>query len=128
MPLHMAIALILPVFLATTPVHASDLASGRGKNLYVQHCLICHGEKGDGQGPAGKALQPAPRDFTTGNFKFKTTAKGLPPSDADILKTIAEGSPGTAMPPWSSALNETQRRDVLAYIKSFNPKLWEVDK
>jgi mono/diheme cytochrome c family protein len=40
----------------------------KGKKLYGSHCQICHGEKGDGKGPAGAALSPRPADFTKPGF------------------------------------------------------------
>ena len=32
-----------------------------GKKVYAAQCLMCHGDKGDGKGPTGKYLKPAPR-------------------------------------------------------------------
>src|SRR5207244_2460671 len=40
--------------------------------------------------------------------------------DADLLRSIDEGLFGTAMPGWKSRLSDRQRRDVLAYIKTFS--------
>ena len=37
-----------------------------GKAVYERKCLLCHGEKGDGKGPAAELLDPKPRDFTSG--------------------------------------------------------------
>ena len=37
-----------------------------GKAVYEHKCLLCHGEKGDGKGPAAEHLLPRPRDFTRG--------------------------------------------------------------
>lgn len=36
----------------------------RGATLYRQHCVACHGERGDGQGPGAAALTPKPADLT----------------------------------------------------------------
>ena len=44
-----------------------------GRNLYMQHCLHCHGVSGDGAGPTAKFLNPRPRDYRQGIFKFKST-------------------------------------------------------
>src|SRR5262245_34339429 len=41
----------------------------QGKELFDNHCAACHGEKGDGNGPAARFLYPKPRDFTEGKFR-----------------------------------------------------------
>ena len=47
----------------TPPKKTPELLT-QGKKLYEQNCSPCHGPKGDGKGPAGAALTPAPTDFT----------------------------------------------------------------
>lgn len=82
---------------------ASDLvtraaaAPATGASLYARRCAICHGERGDGNGPAAPSLDPRPRDFRLGRFRFVSTRNGVP-SREDILRTIREGLPGTSMP------------------------------
>ena len=41
--------------------------------LYREHCAHCHGITGDGAGPTAAILNPYPRDFRLGKFKFKST-------------------------------------------------------
>ncbi|MBI1726685.1 MAG: c-type cytochrome [Candidatus Rokubacteria bacterium] len=89
----------------------------RGKAIYVKRCLLCHGEKGDGQGPVAPYLDPRPRDFVTGSFKLRTTQSGEPPTDEDLFRVVTRGVPGTAMPGWTT-LSEQERRLVIAYIKT----------
>jgi mono/diheme cytochrome c family protein len=64
----------------------------KGKELYEQNgCAGCHGEAGKGDGPAGQALNPKPRNFhDTSAYKQGTNFE-------DIVKTIETGIPGTAM-------------------------------
>ena len=90
----------------------------KGKAIYEQKCLLCHGEKGDGNGPAAPLLDPRPRDFTKGKYKIRTSASGRLPTDADLFRIIAEGMPGTSMPGWK-VLPEKDRRDLVAYLKTF---------
>src|SRR5512136_1169434 len=78
------------------PLTAADAAAG--KPLYLRECSGCHGERGDGAGPAAEFLDPRPRDFTKRAFKFRTTPSGQPPTTRDIKRTIDRGIPGTAMP------------------------------
>ncbi|MCY2964178.1 MAG: cytochrome c [Planctomycetota bacterium] len=69
-----------------------------GRKLYMVHCLHCHGVAGDGAGPTSRFLNPRPRDYRQGVFKFKSTAGGMKPSTADLHRTLVEGIPGTYMP------------------------------
>jgi mono/diheme cytochrome c family protein len=96
-----------------------QMAQQRGRQLYHQACAPCHGSRGDGQGPAAKSLEPKPHDFTRGVFKFRTTPVDAMPTDADLVRTISEGIPGTAMPAWKRLLSEQQRSDLAQYVKTF---------
>src|SRR5205823_2434064 len=67
--------------------------------LYRRSCQQCHNLAGDGRGPAAN-VTPFPRDFRRGEFKFVSTGMSKP-RRADILRTLAEGLKGTAMPSFS---------------------------
>jgi len=83
----------------------------QGKLVYLTNCTSCHGEKGDGKGPAAVAIKaPKPRNFVSDKFKY-----GQKPRE--IFKTITHGVPNTAMPAWN-ALSEKDRWSVVHYIKS----------
>lgn len=92
---------------------------GRGKAIYIKRCQVCHGEKGDGKGPVAPYLNPRPRDFVAGAYKFRTTESGTPPTDEDLFRVVTRGVPGTAMSGWTS-LSEEDRWAVIAYIKKFS--------
>src|SRR5687768_1103199 len=47
-----------------------------GYDVYQNNCMQCHGQKGDGIGPAAQGQNPPPRNFQQGIFKFQTTAAG----------------------------------------------------
>jgi len=86
------------------------------KALYELKCVGCHGQKGDGKGPAAELLSPPPRDFTSGIYKIRTTA-GKAPSDQDLFRVITDGMPGTSMPSWA-VLPEKERWNLVAYVKA----------
>jgi len=87
-----------------------------GKEVYERRCLGCHGEKGDGNGPAATFLNTQrPRNFVSGVFKFHLNKEAIP-SDGDLLRTITRGVRGTAMPAWYE-LPLNDRLAVVQYIK-----------
>ena len=97
--------------------HLLDL----GKVTFGMHCARCHGPQGLGNGPDAKRLVVAPRDLTSGRFKFKTTAYGTPPTDEDLLKGIlGHGIPGAGMPSFAN-LEEETKQALVAYIKTLSP-------
>jgi DMSO reductase family type II enzyme heme b subunit len=92
----------------------------RGEEIYAKRCVLCHGEEGDGLGPAAERLNPQPRDFTLAQYKIKTTGfDDFVPNDEDLFRMISDGMPGTAMPGWSDLLSEQDIGDLIAYIKVF---------
>lgn len=92
-----------------------------GKAAYDQSCARCHGDAGHGDGVDAKRFYPRPRDFSLGVYKFRSTASGTPPSDADLFETITRGLPGSNMPDWSH-LDEAVRWQLVYYLKSLSSK------
>ena len=82
--------------------------SALGKVIYERNCASCHGRNGKGLGD----LSPTP-DFT--NKTLMATR-----SDEELYEKITNGGKGTGMPAWRSRLNDQERRDVIAYIRTFS--------
>lgn len=61
-----------------------------GANFFKTNCAMCHGDKGMGDGPAGAALMPKPRNLVEGKWKQGGTS-------VDLFKTITSGIPGSSM-------------------------------
>jgi len=96
----------------------TDADAKAGRTPYLRECGRCHGERGDGAGPQARALDPSPRDFTQRPFKFRTTPAGQPPTTADVLRTIEQGVPGTAMLSFAF-LPEEERKQIAARVLEF---------
>ena len=101
--------------LAAGPVRKEE--NGMSGGLYREHCAHCHGITGDGAGPTGPSLEPYPRDFRNGVFKFKSTTGKSRPSDEDLMRILNEGVHGTAMPSFKVALTEAERLALVDYVK-----------
>ncbi len=83
----------------------------KGKGIFSQQCVTCHGAEGRGDGPAAGALNPKPRDFaSTESWKNPRTVTG-------VFKTLKEGLPGTPMPSFSTLSGE-DRFALLHYVRS----------
>jgi mono/diheme cytochrome c family protein len=112
---------LLPLALsaAETDANTATGAEGSGQALYVKYCAQCHGENGDGVGPASDRVKPAPRDFTSGKYKFRTTPSGKVPTDEDLKRVIRNGLPYTSMPAWPR-FSERQLDSLVEVIKGFS--------
>ena len=96
---------------AQAPVLTPD--PERGAPLYAQHCSVCHGDTGLGDGPAGIGLEPAPA-----NLRDAARLDRL--SLYDLYNTLGLGIEGTDMPAFADQLDERQRWDLAAYIAGFS--------
>jgi mono/diheme cytochrome c family protein len=92
-----------------------------GKIVYERYCMTCHGERGNGAGEFAPYINPKPRDFRKGTFKWRSTPSGSLPLVSDLERTIREGVYWTAMPSFF-VLNPRARADVIAYIQSFSDR------
>jgi mono/diheme cytochrome c family protein len=105
----------LPLLRAAAGAIGGD-AEGKQWGLFRRHCAGCHGISGDGAGPAAAVLDPYPRDFRNGLFKYTSTAGGAKPLREDLLRTLQQGIPGTAMPSFRK-LPDEQLDVLLEYVK-----------
>ncbi len=87
-----------------------------GEVSYNRHCVGCHGSKADGAGPAVRYLNPRPRNFRSGVFKFTSTESGVRPLRSDLFKTITNGLAGSSMPEFS-LVAEARRWDLVEYVR-----------
>ncbi len=91
------------------PPRTPDVANGRAQ--YATTCAPCHGATGLGDGPAGKALDPPPR-----NFHERDRLLALSPFA--LFSTITYGLAGTSMLAFAEQLDEASRWDLAYYVGS----------
>jgi len=88
-----------------------------GRKLYARHCQHCHGVSGDGDGTTAKYLNPRPRDYRLGVFKFKSTKREDRPTRDDLTRVIAQGIPGTYMPAFVPMLKDPELVALVEYVR-----------
>lgn len=123
------LALVLIFLTAVSP----DLVRGyvfseeprsSGQRVYDTYCVGCHGMDGRGEGEAAQFLNPKPRNFVDGDFKFFHFSEAGPlPSDQSLEITVRNGLPGSSMPAFA-LLTDQEIKDVTTYIKSFREGGW----
>ncbi|BDB22630.1 cystathionine gamma-synthase [Pseudomonas sp. CYM-20-01] len=84
----------------------------RGAPLYAQHCSVCHGTAGAGDGPASVGMTPPPA-----NLRDAVRLDRL--SLYAIYNTLGLGVEGTDMPSFADQLDDRQRWDLATYIAGF---------
>jgi mono/diheme cytochrome c family protein len=97
-----------------------DATLARGSSLYRVQCLTCHGLMGDGRGWTAPWVNPHPRDYRLGKFKFQSVdqaSDGLErkPLRADLLRTIQYGVEGTSMPAFN-LLSTDDQEALVSYV------------
>jgi len=105
--------------LAAGTAHADPAA---GKDLFVKtNCNSCHGMEGRGDGPVAAALDPKPRDYVVGDFKFDADKDGAVGTDADLALVIKNGAQpygGSAMMMGNPTLSDADVDLLVVYIRS----------
>ncbi len=92
----------------SNPLKGNIQATLEGKKIYTLYCVACHGVKGKGDGIAAPGLSRRPADHTS-DFVQKQT-------DGAIFWIITEGN--NPMPTYKTTLTETQRWQVVNYIRT----------
>ena len=80
-----------------------------GREIFVRNCFVCHGVKGDGQGPRAFFINPKPRNFISTDSK---RALNRP----KIYTAVHGGLPGSVMPAWSKVLSDQEVANVAEFV------------
>ena len=91
---------------------SSDASIAAGKELFAANCASCHGDKGMGDGPAGAALDPKPRNLTvTDEYKYGHM-------ELAGYRTVHYGVEGTGMAPLGDQLSPEEIWNVVHFVKT----------
>jgi cytochrome c oxidase cbb3-type subunit II len=86
----------------------------RGKEIFLDRCVACHGSLGDGKGPAARFMSPPPADFTDHDDQ----CCGADTSPGDFYYRILRGFPGTAMENFGTRLSVDDIWRVVMFLKT----------
>ena len=102
----------------SNPLPHTQATLDEGAKVYSENCAACHGEQGQGDGPAGAELSPPP-----GNLAWLSEMP-IGQWDPFIYWTVAEGGSqfGSAMPAFKDSLSKDQIWAVTAYIQAHLPQ------
>lgn len=84
-----------------------------GAETFRENCEVCHGPKGDGNGPTAKTLTIKPANFTDPKLMSQET-------DGSLFWKMSKGR--GAMPSWEDQLSDTERWQLVIYIRSLGAK------
>ena len=98
-----------PIDVARLHAGANPLPLEQGRVYYVQLCLPCHGPSGDGRGEWAYRVTPRPANLTSPKTRGR--------SDAQLFEFISEPMPGTPMIGWKNQLSESQRMQLVSYVR-----------
>ncbi|MEK7322584.1 MAG: c-type cytochrome [Pseudomonadota bacterium] len=104
-------AAALAVFTALTALIAAPAFAADGAAVYVAHCQVCHGDKGDGNTRVRRGLTTPPRDFTTARARQELSRERM-------IASISHGRPGTAMVGFSERLSKEEIAAVADHIRA----------
>src|SRR5438093_1162194 len=101
-------------WLAGDPLPATTANLLRGKEVFLERCVGCHGLKGDGKGPGARFLSPPPADFTDKD----DACCGGDTGPGDFYYRILRGWPGTAMENFGERLSVDDIWRVVLFVKT----------
>jgi mono/diheme cytochrome c family protein len=95
---------------AGNPVAPTEASIARGRELFQQNCIQCHGVDGRGDGPQAADLNPAPTDFRL-HLPLHT--------DPQFYAFIEKGYPGSAMPAFGDTFSEEDIWNLVNFLRTF---------
>jgi cytochrome c oxidase cbb3-type subunit II len=101
-------------WLSGNPLPVTEANLLRGKTVFLDRCVGCHGPSGDGKGPGARFLSPPPADFTD----HDDACCGGDTGPGDFYYRILRGWPGTAMENFGDRLSVDDIWRVVLFLKT----------
>jgi cytochrome c oxidase cbb3-type subunit II len=101
-------------WLSANPLPVTEANLNRGKEVFLDRCVGCHGIAGDGKGPGAKFLSPPPADFTDKD----DACCGGDTGPGDFYYRILRGWTGTAMENFGDRLSVDDIWRLVLFIKT----------
>jgi len=101
-------------WLSGNPLPVTEGNLMRGKKIFLERCVACHGLAGDGKGPGAKFMAPPPADFTDKD----DACCGGDTGPGDFYYRILRGWPGTAMENFGDRLSVNDIWRVVLFVKT----------
>jgi cytochrome c oxidase cbb3-type subunit II len=105
-------------WLSGDPLPVTEANLLRGKRIFLERCVGCHGVAGDGKGPAARFMSPSPADFTDKD----DACCGGDTGPGDFYFRILRGWPGTAMENFGDRLSVDDIWRVVLFVKTIPNK------
>jgi cytochrome c oxidase cbb3-type subunit II len=105
-------------WLSGDPLPVTEQNLLRGKEVFLQRCVACHGTKGDGKGPGARFLSPPPADFTDKD----DACCGGDTGPGDFYYRILRGWTGTGMENFGERLSVDDIWRVVLFVKTIPNK------
>jgi putative copper resistance protein D len=108
--LHPFVVEAFPTSFMHSPIRYGALSVARGLPLYAENCVLCHGPYGYGDGPAAASLPIKPADLTGAHLFHH--------GEGTLFWWVSHGIAGTPMPAFADKLSESQRWDLLNFLRA----------
>jgi mono/diheme cytochrome c family protein len=105
-------------WLSGNPLPVTEQNLLRGKEVFLDRCVGCHGTGGDGKGPGARFLSPSPADFTDKD----DACCGGDTGPGDFYYRILRGWPGTGMENFGDRLSVDDIWRVVMFVKTIPNK------
>jgi mono/diheme cytochrome c family protein len=90
------------------PIPPTQETLADAEQLFTDNCVLCHGEKGVGDGPGAKTIKIKPANFTDAKMMAMET-------DGSLFWKMSNGR--GPMPSWKDTLSDKERWELVGYIR-----------
>lgn len=93
-----------------SPARYTTASIARGAPLFAEHCVVCHGPYGYGDGPAAALLPTKPANLTEEHLFHHR--------EGDLFWWLTRGISGTPMPGFGDRMSEAERWDLINFLRA----------